>query len=912
MLPSGRDPREAQPDSHPPHATPTVDSGGTDATGSFVDLDHDRYAVIRGTSALAPFFMTVAGASDMWLFLSSGGGVTAGRRNASHAVFPYSTDDKIVDTAASSGGLTLVRATLADGSSTLWQPFEPSVDSRGSGTRSVYRSVWGDHVVLEDRHDELGLVMRVGWRTSGRFGVVRECTLLANEDVVVDVLDGVQNVLPPGVTPQTQNALSNLLDAYKRAEVDPASGVAAVFLSSLLTDRAEPAESLSATTVWHTGLPGATVSTDLERARSFARGEPAVPVSHTRGRRGAYLLEARGRVTPGEPLTWATLVDTDQSAADVVDLVDLARDQHRASAAVAQDRLAGRDALRRHLSAADGLQKTGDEVASVHHRANVLFNAMRGGVPPDGYAVDAADVRAFVTERSTATAARLADELRDLPTALTGRALIEWADAVGDVDLCRLAREYLPLTFSRRHGDPSRPWNVFDIVVKAADGAPRLDHQGNWRDIFQNWEALAWSYPELAENMVTVFLDATTIDGYNPYRISRAGIDWEVPAPDDPWSNIGYWSDHQVIYLLKLIETVQRFHPGRVESLLDRAIFTHADVPYSIRDYDEIVEDPFDTIEFDAARDARSRAAVAAEGGDALLRHDAAGELVRATMGEKLLLILAAKMVNFVPGAGIWMTTQRPEWNDANNALVGRGTSLVTVAYLRRFVLALDDLLDDAFELSTRAADARAGPRRSAPQPPDAGGAGRRRRRRTGPETSHHGRPRCRRHDLPPSRGPGDPGRSHEGDSRRGPRVPRGGARPPRGVPDGESSPGRALRLLHLGAPERGSSGRRSPRGDARGAGVHALERAPRRRGVARPAALPPREQAVPRATRTATSCIRTRTSLRSSVATPSPPRPCAPHRCWSGWQAPTAGAWSSATAEVGCISPRVSPMPTT
>lgn len=32
------------------------------------------------------------------------------------------------------------------------------------------------------------------------------------------------------------------------------------------------------------------------------------------------------------------------------------------------------------------------------------------------------------------------------------------------------------------------------------------------------------------------------------------------------------------------------------------------------------------------------------------------------------------------------MNTQRPEWNDANNALVGKGLSVVTVAYLRRFV----------------------------------------------------------------------------------------------------------------------------------------------------------------------------------------------------------------------------------
>ena len=30
----------------------------------------------------------------------------------------------------------------------------------------------------------------------------------------------------------------------------------------------------------------------------------------------------------------------------------------------------------------------------------------------------------------------------------------------------RLCHEYLPLTFGRRHGDPSRPWNYFNIQVK--------------------------------------------------------------------------------------------------------------------------------------------------------------------------------------------------------------------------------------------------------------------------------------------------------------------------------------------------------------------------------------------------------------------------------------------------------------
>ena len=40
------------------------------------------------------------------------------------------------------------------------------------------------------------------------------------------------------------------------------------------------------------------------------------------------------------------------------------------------------------------------------------------------------------------------------------------------------------------------------------------------------------------------------------------------------------------------------------------------------------------------------------------------------------------------------MNTQRPEWNDANNALVGNGISMVTLYYLRRFVDFFNSLLE--------------------------------------------------------------------------------------------------------------------------------------------------------------------------------------------------------------------------
>jgi hypothetical protein len=56
------------------------------------------------------------------------------------------------------------------------------------------------------------------------------------------------------------------------------------------------------------------------------------------------------------------------------------------------------------------------------------------------------------------------------------------------------------------------------------------------------------------------------------------------------------------------------------------------------------------------------------------------------TFVEKILATVLAKLSNFIPEGGIWMNTQRPEWNDANNALVGNGVSMVTLCYLRRFL----------------------------------------------------------------------------------------------------------------------------------------------------------------------------------------------------------------------------------
>ncbi|WP_315093291.1 hypothetical protein [uncultured Cellulomonas sp.] len=670
-----------------------------------VDLDGRRFYRIPSYDDLPPFFMTLVGASDLWLFISSTGGVTAGREEADRALFPYATEDKVAAGAGRTGGLTLLRVATADGT-VFWQPFAPRRPGDPDVERHLYKDPLGTTLVFEELRPDLGLRVRVTWRTAARYGVVREVELTSTTDrhVRAEVLDGFVDLLPAGVTVQTQGELSSLLDAYKRAEVDAATGLGLVYLNSTLTDKADPSESLSTTVAWQVGLDGVDHLLSVRQVGAFATGRAVAAEHEVRGEKGAYLVRTHLTLAPGEQRRWSVVADVDQSAADVVRLQTALADPATAADALAVDVEATRAHLDLLVGTADAAQVTGDELATAHHRANVLFNVMRGGVLVDGYAVRTADLRAFVAERSPRTAQRSAAWFDGLAGTEQLDDLVARADASGDPDLLRLVREYLPLTFSRRHGDPSRPWNKFKIALTDAAGETRVDFQGNWRDIFQNWEALAWSFPEYVESMVAVFLDATTADGYNPYRISRSGIDWEVPEPSNPWANIGYWSDHQVIYLVKLLEASRRFHPGRLEALVDRAVFTHADVPYRIATYDETVVEPIATIAFDTETEERVVRRVETEGADGRLVHGPDGELVRVSLGEKVLLTILAKVVNLVPDGGIWMNTQRPEWNDANNALVGKGLSVVTLAYLRRALTLARDLLADDLTVTSELA----------------------------------------------------------------------------------------------------------------------------------------------------------------------------------------------------------------
>jgi hypothetical protein len=669
--------------------------------GRQVTIAGEAFYQIENYDRMRPFFMTVVSDADHWMFISSNGGLTAGRRDANLALFPYYTDDKIRDMAEVTGSKTLMQVRQR-GKVFLWEPFS----ERGPGLyrvrRNLYKNFTGNQLVFEESNEDLGLTFRYGWFNSQRFGFIRRAWLTnpAQSSVRIRLLDGVQSLLPCGTGSQFNLEYSTLLDAYKRSELLPGTGLGLFRLSAIPVDRPEPAESLRTNVAWSIGLKRQLTLLSSVQLDRFRQGELLEAETDVCAERGAYFVQSEFTLRAGARFDWLLGADVNQGPCEVTQLDQWLRRPAQLRKSVLADVQRGTQELRRIVASADGLQQTSNALGCARHYSNTLFNIMRGGVFPNGYQVEVRDVQAFVQNANREIAARHAIFFRKFGSHTEYRQLVAAAMATGDSQLERICREYLPLTFSRRHGDPSRPWNRFSIATRNADGTRRLHYEGNWRDIFQNWEALAVSFPDYTTGMICRFLNASTADGYNPYRITCDGIEWEVADPHDPWSHIGYWGDHQIIYLLRLLEHLNRHEPDTLRALLAREIFAYANVPYCIKPYEQVLANPKVTVDFDSAQAQVIHHRVQSRGADGKLLWNEDNQIGLVNLTEKLLVPLLTKLSNFIPGAGIWLNTQRPEWNDANNALVGNGTSMVTLYYLRRYLTFCRDLLNLTSEKS--------------------------------------------------------------------------------------------------------------------------------------------------------------------------------------------------------------------
>jgi hypothetical protein len=655
--------------------------------GFLTEVDGESVYCIENYNHMDPFFMSVVSSSDLWMYISSTGCLTAGRQNYNNALFPYYTDDKIHESAEITGPKTIIRIT--EGNRLLvWEPFSNLYCGLYDISRNLYKNTAGNKLIFEEINNDLKIRFSYCWMSSEKLGWIRWCKIenLLDRQIELDVTDGLQNILPYGITRDTQSMMSTLMDAYKVAEWIPEANLALYRMSSIPVDRAEPSEALRTNCIWTHGLNAQTILLSSKQIGKIRFGGKAETEKKIFGQKTSLFINDKFSLAPNEKRDWYFVADLAKDSSEVIALQNLILRETDIKSFIESCITESTNKLIGLVALADGIQQTGDKLNDCRHFANVMFNVMRGGIFENSYSIDVADFLKHLEQSNKSIFKSFENKYLNViyPTKIED--LLSIAKSCNSNHLLRLTLEYLPLSFSRRHGDPSRPWNFFDINIKNPDGSSSLNYQGNWRDIFQNWEALGFSFPEFLPGMICRFLNASTADGYNPYRITREGFDWEAPEPENPWAYIGYWGDHQIVYLLKLLELYEKFHPGQLFQKFSRPTFVYANVPYRIKSYTKILENPQNTIIFDRELHEKLIHKSIDLGADGKLVSLANNQILGVSFTEKILVSLLTKLSNFVPDAGIWLNTQRPEWNDANNALVGNGASMVTLYHLRRFI----------------------------------------------------------------------------------------------------------------------------------------------------------------------------------------------------------------------------------
>ena len=107
-----------------------------EVSGEEVTFGKEVFYKISNYNKMRPFFMSIVSNSDHWMFISSTGGLSAGRKNSNYALFPYYTDDKITESSEHTGSKSIFL--VHKGAKVfLWEPFS----SRPEGVYEVSRNL---------------------------------------------------------------------------------------------------------------------------------------------------------------------------------------------------------------------------------------------------------------------------------------------------------------------------------------------------------------------------------------------------------------------------------------------------------------------------------------------------------------------------------------------------------------------------------------------------------------------------------------------------------------------------------------------------------------------------------------------------------------------------------------------------
>lgn len=507
--------------------------------------------------------------------------------------------------------------------------------------------------------------------------------------VELELLDGLAELVPYGVSHENLKEMNNLAQAWMRVE-DGSQGTACFRVRASMEDTAQvtAVEGCNFCLAWDEGgrrlrpivqpelVFGA--DTSLGAPEGFA-GAPLAELraasQQTENRFPCCFLPRAAVLGPGEALRVFALYGQAENKARVAALGsrvtggDWFEEKRRQAAQLVEELCAPASC------------RTADPVFDAYCRQTYLDNALRGGAP------------------------------------------------IFFEDSGRCVPFYL---YSRKHGDPEREYNAFSL-----GGEYFAQGNGNFRDVNQNRRCDVRFAPRLGEENIHTFFDLIQTDGYNPLVLTastytlppealpellarvpgehRAGAeklltrsftpgglamaaeDWGMAraealaltaaalcaADHEPNAEFkeGYWCDHWT-YNLDLIESYLAVYPERAEELFSRRRYRW----YASR----AVVKPRAKRYRRTEKGLRQYGALDEEVKAGISRKwtPAGDEQAVSTLMEKLLLLCAVKTATLdAAGMGIEMEGGKPGWYDALNGLPGLlGSSMAESCELARLL----------------------------------------------------------------------------------------------------------------------------------------------------------------------------------------------------------------------------------
>jgi len=139
--------------------------------GRFVEIEGEKYYKISNFDQMPDFFISVISSSNHWMFISSNGALSAGRKSRDNAIFPYYTVDKIHDYKGKTGSSTYILAEK-NSKNFLWEPFSKESEELYSIERNIFKSIYGNKIIFEEINHDLEIKFLYSWGNSERFGFI--------------------------------------------------------------------------------------------------------------------------------------------------------------------------------------------------------------------------------------------------------------------------------------------------------------------------------------------------------------------------------------------------------------------------------------------------------------------------------------------------------------------------------------------------------------------------------------------------------------------------------------------------------------------------------------------------------------------------------------------------------------------